>query len=372
MRIPHRLAALLVLVLLTVLPPTEASAASHFDLLSEHDLPGNLGPTTDIAWADPASRTVYLATGRRSIVQLNLKTGDVTEVDLPIPAVNRIASSRAKDGTPYLAAAAPLNTLHWRRLGGDNANKEPSPVLTFPSHHRLDQIAALDIDADGRLLILGSHRGRTGAVMPDGAFAWILDSAISADEGPDLDPVYTSQDGPGAKSFKNCGALEISAARFLPDGGFVIVPGVEKGVYHYQQDGKLQQQWSNEDLGIDGGCDLGERESYMMQWSLEARAQWRNGHTVVDEILPFRKSPALIVRHARGAGVRWRLVLLGDGETETEEVHLPVASESGGDLLRGDVAVVGDEGEEEIVLLRFDYAEETSPGVVMRLRLVRE
>ncbi len=358
----RRLRTLLAPALLAASLASVAPAADHVDLLSEHDLPGNLGPTTDIAWADASASVVFLATGRRGVVRLDLKTGTVTEVDLPLPAVNRLAAAQTEDGTPYLAAAAPLNTLRWRRLSAP-----PGPLLNIASHHRLDQIAALDIDANGRLLLLGSRRGRTGAVLPDGAFAWLLDS-----ESLDLEPAYTSQDGPGAKRFQGCGALEISAARFLPDGGFVIVPGVEDGVYHYGPDRQLQRQWTSETLGLFGDCDLSERESYMMQWSLAARAQWRNGHKVVDEILPFRNGPALVVRRARGAGVRWRLVLLGDSETGPEEVHLPVASESGGDLLRGDVAVVGDEGEEEIVLLRFDYAEETSPGVVMRLRLVRE
>lgn len=191
--------------------------------------------------------------------------------------------------------AAPFHALGWGRVDSKTDDLEE----VFAMEHVVD----LDLRGD-RLLLLGAQRGDDGAFAPDGAIAWLGEVGKDPAEAR---PVLYAEDGPGAADMGACGMMMIGAARFLADGSFWLVPGVEGGVFHFDPEGKLLRTWSSQAAGFDAGCGLSEKEMFALSVDEPGRWAWTNRRTIVDEIVPLPKGPALVLREVGAEGVRWRL-----------------------------------------------------------------
>jgi hypothetical protein len=148
--------------------------------------------------------------------------------------------------------------------------------------------------------------------------------------------VLFSRHGPGSKAMAACGMLGLGAVRFLSDGSFLVVPGVEPGVFWYTASGELRRAWENREVGLEDECGPVIGRSAELAADPVARSRWVNRRVVVDEILALAEGPALVLRHQDDGTTRWSLVHLGaDGRVERRD--LAIVGASGWSHLKGDV-----------------------------------
>ncbi|MEM6795439.1 MAG: hypothetical protein AAF725_15790 [Acidobacteriota bacterium] len=224
----------------------------------------------------------------------------------------------------YFAIGAPALVAGWGQIAKDR--------WEFEGFEAADLIMDLDV-AGETLLMLAPRRNKSGDFAPDGAIAWM--GSISKDL-EDLRPVLFSEDGPGADSVGRCGMISVGSARFLADGSFLVVPGVEDGAYHLGPEGKLMTVWSSESIGYESGCPLSEEEEYRLAVDEPARWSWINGRPTVDEILPLESGPGIVLREMTPDGVGWKLAQrAADGNWVSEA--LPLSSSSKWAHISGDV-----------------------------------
>jgi hypothetical protein len=287
-------------------PPAKPPAPSPpgIRILSEVALPKELLPAQDVRWASDDS--VYLALVWQGVAEFSLKPqGKVREV---IPGAAKLGGMRLATllaaSPQYLAAAGPAYSVTWQKRESTTRLEEA-----------FDSVKALDLRG-ARLLAVGARRGEKASFAPDGAVAWVgsLDKKLA-----DLKPVLYDQAGPGAPNLDACGTSSLGAARFLPDGGFVLVPGFQPGVSRYSADGKLVQTWDTGALGIDS-----------------LRHDWVNRRTIVDAMLPLAQGPALVLRRVEKGRSRWDLVVLREGGP-IERTPIPIESASDLVHLKADV-----------------------------------
>jgi hypothetical protein len=191
---------------------------------------------------------------------------------------------------------------------------------------------AMDIDLSGdRLLLLGY--APPGLSEATSGVAWIGSLGARLE---DWKPVLQDVAGRRMDSFLKCGILNIGAARFLPDGAFVVAPGFQPGVHLFSPQGELVRTWSSQEVGLTTDCTAMTQEtSGRFTDDLAARVSWYNQHRVLDDILPLPQGPGLLVRSMGNDGkVRWDLVVLESRRIATYSV--PV---TGGpaERLHGDV-----------------------------------
>jgi hypothetical protein len=185
----------------------------------------------------------------------------------------------------------------------------------------------VDIDMyEDRLLLVGANRDPHGKLSPDGAIAW----AGSLKQGfKDHPAVYYSSDGPGAASMGKCHIFETAKVRFLGDGSFVIIPGVEPGIYLYRPDGTLARVWQTDVLGVESSCDMPVEVANRLSREFESRWAWLNQRRLIDEVLPIWDDIGLIIRSVEKGKTSWQITLLDrDGDGDARDIKLPVTSPS--------------------------------------------
>ncbi len=248
----------------------------------------------------------------------------------------------------FLAVAAQFYQIAWMSRAAPERFGEMA----------VDGPVNIDVWQD-RLLLIGYRTGPDGKGLTDGAMAWLG----SLNDGlKDLRPVLFSLKGPGQNPLGLWGPTKASKVRFLADGSFVIVAGVEPGVYLYRPDGHLIRTWDSAALGIDVASDDSAEHSNLIAANLAARAAFVNARRLVDEILPLPQGPALVVRRVDGQSVHWTLkVLRADGHVE--EVNLPI--EEGAPYWH----VAGDVRGNRIMILLWELPAR-SPKVLEHSRLV--
>lgn len=290
-------------------------------ILSERTLPSAPFLTAiDIRWA--SDQSVYLPAGRRGTFEVPLtENGKIQEV---IPGEAKAGgfffATRVAVSSQYLVAAASMYAVTWRKL----TRPERSEVA-------FDHIEDVDVFED-RLLVLAARRDDQSNYAPDGAIAWLgsLSKGLS-----DLKPVLYDRAGPGAKTFASCSNFEIGAVRFLKDGSFLVVPGVQPGAHLYDAAGKLIRTWDTGALGLDTDCaSLQHKQARRLAVDPAARVDWLNQRRTLDDILPLPQGPGLIVRSVHQERTRWELKILGD---EVVTYEIPVPSDRPLSHLRGDV-----------------------------------
>jgi hypothetical protein len=204
----------------------------------------------------------------------------------------------------FVVAADLAFGLRWReRVAAGDVVSQP-----------MEYIADLDVQGE-RLLISGLRRDDRGQLGADGAFAWIG----SLPDGTFRAVLPFTNRG----LIENCAGFHLTAVRFLRDGGFVIVPGAEPGVFIYDAQAHLQRTFDSRVLNIVTDCDLTRDEQTLLPTNAEARQGWINRHRIVDDVVELGAVPALIVRKRDQTTTRWELVPLGNGETRPIPVTSP-------------------------------------------------
>lgn len=290
-------------------------------LLADQTLPASASNALDVRWTPNGKLRFTTMSG---VVEVDAKSRkDTATVAFGSGKEGRCGTcSRLAHSAEFVATAFPVGQIAWSKIDA------PAVVQRLAFH------AIVDIDLHGhRLLIVGSRRDPAGRWAPEGAIAWIgsLRAGLA-----DLKPVHYSSRGPDAMTVAQCGFLDPGAARFFDDGTFVIVPGVEPGVFLYDSKGKLQYTWDTAGLGIVDECDMPQEQRLLLMRDPEARYHWLSRRKIVDDVLPFRDGPALLVREVRGGVTHWRMVLLRRNAVPFQ-LDLPFSASSDVASLKADV-----------------------------------
>jgi len=293
------------------------------EVVADRPVPASVPWPRDVRWS--GDRSLLVASQPGGVAELSGE--ELSRVRFVVPAPSRTGSwdrnaERLALSDDRLVVGSMAFALRWK----------PRDAAVFESVHDFEYIADLDVMAD-RLLVTGIRRDDEGRLGGDGSLAWL--GRLGDPQGP-FRPVLPSRDGPGVEAMENCAAMEVSAARFLADGSFLVVPGAEPGIFLYSEEGRLQRTWDSSALGILDACDMPREQSVHYSASPGSRLRWLNARRVVDEILPLPNGPAVVVRERFDDLTVWDLILLrADGTVEVN--RLPVSSQNPAARLRGDV-----------------------------------
>ncbi len=107
---------------------------------------------------------------------------------------------------------------------------------------------------DHKVLLLGHQQLPDGSMSSEGEIAWLGSLADGGDRLKTVlySPIKASKDAP----MGTCGWLAFGGVRFLTDGSFMVVPGVEPNAFLFSPEGQLRRTWDTNDLGIDTGCSF--------------------------------------------------------------------------------------------------------------------
>lgn len=313
--------------------PGKAASSSCLTVLSQRDLSGKASWVGDVRWGDQTSAYVTAQFYGALKVSLPPTTADEAEVVWPRGDSRRqiwLPQWIARSGNT-LALAAPVFSYGWKQLGGE----------TSEQIHAVDTIGDLDVFED-QVLLFATARDAEGRYAPDGVVARL--GPLTA-EPEDLTPVFIARSGPGALEIDSCLPMWFASVRFLANGSFIIVPGSEPDVYHYDPQGKLLATWSSEVVGYDSDCKISAEEKSRLAADEPARWVWVNQRRMVDEILPLPDGPGLVVRSVKNGKTSWQLKLLRPGG-KVESCEIPIVADSTLAHLRGDVR-----GDEVLLLL---------------------
>lgn len=301
-------------------------------LLRTVPLPRGHSIATDIRWSAPDS--VFVSWESDGVAEVSLDGAKRREL---VPGKRMLGLLKHYDHLGIsggkLAVASINWGMAWRPFSGT-----PGGKVLFQS---LDIPITLDFDLlDDRIVLLGlaqhARESNPPRFAPQGEVAWIGTLA----GGPkSFRPVLKDAGGAGAPHLEACDSYPIGAARFLPDGSFVVAPGFQSGIHLFDAQGKEIRSWTSEQVGIDGHtvCStMTEAEAADFAKEGEFFERWLNSHRTLDDVLPLPQGPGVLVR-SWGADRRahWTLkVLRPDGVTTYE---VPVQGRRPFDRLRGDV-----------------------------------
>jgi hypothetical protein len=333
-------------------PLCAAPSTVAIELIADVELPEGLNSPSDVRWLTD------------NVVLVADRVAGVTEVSLesePRRLRTIFQSSTARDGEGvwlpsklalsdrYVAVASELFQISWRGrtdLGGALALR------------RFEAPIDLDIWQD-RMLILGLRRSTKGELAPSGAIVWM---GSTTDGLVQLKMIHHSVTGAGAVALDHCFPVQVGAVRFLPDGSFLVVPGVEPGVFLYGSDGRLRQSWDSDALRIYSRCDLSSEQIVRLSARIEGRIAWLNHRVVVDDVVSVGGEPALLIRRHESGETTWHLkILQQDGGAKV--LTLPVTTSVRGARVRADMR------DRKLLLLVTDFflARDQMPAAPPRL-----
>jgi len=275
----------------------------------------------DVRWADDDS--IWIAAAKAGVFELSAEDMESAPREVMPGEANGgfWLSSRLAISSTHLVVGAGVFSYEWMRR----------PQLE-PTEEAFYGIADLDLFRD-KLVILGGLKDEGNNFSPDGAIAWL--GPVEAGQ-ESLKPILYSKYGPGARAMGECGVLSIGAARFMLDGSFLLIPGVETGIYWYSPEGELKRAWESSALGLEDVCEPMLGRMAELAIDPHARNRWMGLRRVVDEILPLPQGPGVIIREMRDGEIVWEMAILGaDGSVKW--LDLPVKSSSSWSHLKGDV-----------------------------------
>jgi hypothetical protein len=302
------------------LAPSEPQAHR---ITSDVALPPELHDATDVRWA--TDHSLFVANGDQGTIEIKLQPLGQWVRKL-VPGRREpggfFFSTRLGVSPQYWVVASSALEMTWRKVDDDTRYDEP-----------VEFIHGIDVWRK-RLLLVGARRDEKGDFAPDGAIAWIgsLDKKLT-----DWKPLLYDSQGPEAPTMNACGSVYLGAARFLNDGSFVILPGVQPGLYFFGRDGKLVKTVDTVALGIDSDCgSLSKPQWERIAVDYPFRLAWVNQRRTVDTILALPQGPGLVVRSVENHHVRWRLaVVKPDGTAQSYQLSIEAPDEFY--HLRGDV-----------------------------------
>lgn len=271
-------------------------------LLRHRPLPKTVTQPRDVRWIE--DQRLLVSSHPQGLVEVDL----ASETPVPAPVIagkNEAAgiwmAYHVALAGRRVATAGPLFSFAWKERSPD-AQLHVHPLATI-----------MDFDLHGnRALLLGGRRGPEGAWCPDSAIAWTMDLDQEAREGNGtLEPVFFSQAPQAKATMGMCGVLHMGAVRFLEDGTFLVIPGVEDGVRWHRVDGQLLFTWTAEEVGFFSGCPLDALESRRLHKDEEARYRWLDQRPTVEDVIPLGREAGVVIRHhSSSSGTRWELVRL--------------------------------------------------------------
>jgi hypothetical protein len=311
----------------------EPVAGVSLRVVSNTALPGE-NIARDIRWAGPSE--VYVSLGKKGAIRTGvLAASPFITVMPPADRGGFFISGRIAAGRKHLVVASPLGGFGWIPFESRPTGKVSQKGL----------MTVMDIDARGDLVaVLGADSGDVQGLARDGVIAWT--GSLSAGLA-NMRPLMKGRAKPGGKDMARCSILETGAIRFMRDGSVVVVPGVEPGIYRYDDRGKLIQTWDTGPLGMVDDCAIADTELSLLARDFARRTEWLASRITVDDVLPLRSGPALLLRRVENGVTRWDLVTL-PFQGKTERITLPVSMPTPRAHVRGDVR--GD----RLVLLVFD------------------
>ncbi len=295
-----------------------AAAAPHVRVISDRVLAGAAAKAIDVRWASAGS--VYVTTLAAGVLEIDPQSDKGQRIAFPTSRGNCSTCAHLAASSRYIVTAFEAFALAWKQVGD-------APIHNAP----FDSIVDIDV-RDDRLLLLGSRR-EEGKWAPDGAIAWA--GTLSKDL-LDLHPVLFSTMGAEAQILGDCNFTGFGAARYLRDGSFILLPGVEPGVFLYGADGKLEYTWQTDGLGFVDRCDLSHEDRLLYARDPEARYQWLSRRRIVNDILPLPEGPALVVREVDGGRTKWTILVLRRNARPVR-VGLPFTSPTDVASMRADV-----------------------------------
>lgn len=293
----------------------------EFEPLLERLVPQSLEWPLDLRFED--ANTVLLGAGRDGVYRLSLTEPDAG-LDNLVAADSVTFVSRLAASDRWLVAGTTFGPLGWMPWVGRAAYQEDVPMGVI-----------LDLDVAGdEVWMLGSRRDENRVWAPGGVILW---SATLGEGGiTGMTPRMFAESGPGATEMARCHILETGAVRSTGDGRWLVVPGVQPGVFLYGEDGKLERVWQSGELGFVDDCTLDEEEAARLSSQPQARNKWLNERTIVDDAIFWQGFPALVVRTVVEGEPRWTLLQLGD-DASAKRVGLPVTGAGPNARLRADV-----------------------------------
>jgi len=288
-------------------PASGESPQQTLRILSEQEVPIESGPAFSIRFA--SDETVFLTLGHHGLAEVTLD-GKLTVRRKPIPDRETLGVAfRNFDhlavSPDYLAVSSLTADLGFRPRATSEAGTYKFTKL------RVWSVYAMDLRGD-RLLLLGdpTPRALEHQHASRGEIAWI--GPLSDHPQRDMKPFLYDVAGPPPPSrsigwsLANCMLLGLGAARFLPDGSYLVVPGFQEGAFLYSPDGTLRHTWKNDDVGLDAPdcASLSARQEEQFASSYRARFDFLNQHRVLEEILPLAQGPGLLIRSVSGGALR--------------------------------------------------------------------
>lgn len=308
------LAAAMASLFLLLLPLAGAAPGAEppltLRILWDRPLPETAASAHDLRWASDES--VYLALGWDGVVEMSLAPyGE---------RIQQVVSGKKDRGGFYVSTllgahadtvlvGAPIAAVTWQ-----------GRASTVRREAAFDVVEDLDLHG-GRALLLGARRDAEGRFAPEGGIVWL--GTLAADLA-DARPVVFDARGAGAPSLTACGNFGMGAVRFLPDGSYVVVPGVQAGALHFDAAGKLLRTWDTVALGLTDDCARLTPEDAKRIHFTPARWEWLNARRTLDEVVPLPGGAGLVVRRVETGRPSWELVhLLLDGGA-TARIPLPI------------------------------------------------
>ncbi len=305
-------AGLLLPLLLVASVAFGAEAPLSLRILWDRPLPAACAGAFDLRWASDES--VYLALGRQGVVEMSLQPfGERIETIVPgVGTPGGFFNSRylATHGEEILAGAFRA-ALTWRTRK-DPVRKEAESF---------DFIEDLDFHG-GKVIVLGARRDAAGEYAPEGGIAWFGTLTAGLE---DLRPVVFDSRGPRAPNLNACPFFGLGSTRFLADGSFVVVPGVQAGAHHFDAAGKLLRTWDTVALGLSDDCARLSREEAARIDPAPERWEWLDARRTLDEIVPLPEGVGLLVRSVQGGRQQWELIVLALDGGVRGRVPLPIS-----------------------------------------------
>ncbi|MEM6796412.1 MAG: hypothetical protein AAF725_20745 [Acidobacteriota bacterium] len=304
--------------------PPEGQKERSLELVRELELPlPRFRRAADLRWA--GEEKLAVADLREGVFTASTLTGQTDKAKLIRGAKERRGfwlAARLGFSNRFVVTAAPVHELAWSERGSGSLK-------------RADFVWVVDLDLRGdQLLLLGQRRDEDGQVAPDGGILW---AATLSEEPVAWTPRMFAADGPGPGRMDACAILELASVRFMRDGSYLVVPGIQPGVFLYAASGKLRRAWDHKALGFYADCDISTEQTTRLSADSEARQLWRNQRVLVEDLFELDSLPALLLRSHQGGETSWvAKILHPDGSTE--DLAVPYVSSSPWTHLKVDVA----------------------------------
>lgn len=318
------------------LGPTAAESGGRelgreLKILARFTVPGvSAEAPMDIRWAGDDS--VYLARFHTGVKEISLSKAS-KEIRTSVPAVTTLKGPQEYRNLAvsprFLAVAAGPWKLAWRptaRQGSGAVGFYVQPVTSV-----------MDMDVAGnRIVILGDGRAEN---IPGAADGIAFLGRLSAQGFQDYRQILAAAGGAGLSDWHKCSPMKMGAVRFLADGSFVVVPGVQPGAFLFDRAGRVVHTWSGAETGLSTDCAKMSQEESDIVWARAGIAPitgWMNRQRLLDEVLPLAEDPGLLIRTAGPDGrTSWELrTLRVNGKATSYTLPFTGGAE---DRLSGDV-----------------------------------